>query len=119
MFSDPLTVVHPTIGMSVSEVIALLRDIGFFFGVLFFGWKARGWFQPGIDFFRRANIFMDKMQEGVVALQHDMQLLLVNHLPHIEKHLGIKVSTLVVEESLDWPHIESEIPSGEPEHIEE
>jgi hypothetical protein len=96
---DPITVVHPSVGMSISEMVALLRDIGFFGGVLYFGWRARGWAQPGIDFFKRAASFMDATQASLKSLQVDMHALMVNHIPHIEVSLGIKYPVPVIESS--------------------
>jgi hypothetical protein len=74
--------------MSVGEAISSLRDIVFILGILLFGWKIRGWVQPGIDFFKRANRFFDIGEQHIQRVESGMQMLLNNHLTHIQSDLG-------------------------------
>lgn len=70
----------PISQMPVGEVISSIRDITFVLGILYTGWKARAWVQPIITFFDNANAFM-------VDTRKDLQMLLNNHLTHIEADL--------------------------------
>jgi len=75
---------------SVGQIVTLLRDGVATIGVCYLGWKVRDWIQPAIDFFKKANIFMDESTKNQRALNEGMVLLLNNHLPHIEKALGVR-----------------------------
>ena len=76
-----------TITVSVEQFIAAWRDGAIIIGICFFGWKARSWAQPVIEFFTRANSFMVTTQHGMGELQTGMKTLLDNHLTHIESDL--------------------------------
>jgi len=80
----------------IGEAISSIRDIVVVIGVLTFGWKIRGWVQPGIDFFKMATLFM-------VDMRRDMHTLLNNHLLHIES---------------DLRHMSGRKPERKPEHID-
>lgn len=73
--------------VSVGQIVAVLRDGAFIGGMCIFGWKARSWFQPIFDFFKRANDFMTSMEEKTDRIDTGMQTLLTNHLSHIELDL--------------------------------
>jgi len=68
--------------MTVGEAISSVRDLAFIVGTLTFGWKARDWFQPVFDFFKRANHHMDFMESSV-------NVLLTNHMAHIQADLEV------------------------------
>lgn len=78
----------PISQMTVGELLSSLRDTIFIFGVPYLGWKARGWVQPGIDFFKRANKFFDLGEAHIRRVESGMQVLLNNHLSHIQSDLG-------------------------------
>lgn len=75
-FSFPMDITAFTIG----EVLASLRDAFVILSVATLIWKARGWYQAGIDLKNRAVQHMDFMESS-------MQSLLGNHLNHIQEDL--------------------------------
>jgi hypothetical protein len=67
-------------GIPFGEVLASLRDA---FVIITAGtliWKARGWYQAGIDLKNRCVRHMDTMEVG-------MEQLLGNHMQHIQTDL--------------------------------
>ena len=78
----------PLSQMSVGELLSSLRDITLILSMLTIGWKARAWIQPGIDFFKRANKFFDLGEAHIQRVESGMQILLNNHLSHIQSDLG-------------------------------
>lgn len=78
----------PISQMQVGELISSVRDMVFVLGVPYLGWKARAWVQPGIDFFKRANKFFDLGETHMQKVEVGMQVLLNNHLSHIQSDLG-------------------------------
>lgn len=70
-----------------SVSLAELRDLALIVTICFSGWKARGTVQPIIEFFKKANNHMTVMEQGMTALTSDMNILLTNHLRHIEGDL--------------------------------
>lgn len=70
----------PNSSVTVGQVVSVLRDLGFLIGIPYLGWKARALFEPVRDFFIRANDFMD-------STDHKLNLLLTNHLPHLQAEL--------------------------------
>jgi hypothetical protein len=74
--------------MSVGEFISSIRDIIFIFGTLTVGWKVRSWVQPVFDFFKRTNEFFDLSEAHIKRVESGMQVLLNNHLSHIQSDLG-------------------------------
>lgn len=73
--------------MTVSEAISALRDAGFLFGMVIAGWKGRGWIQPLFDFFHNGSEFMKESRLHQQTMEHQIGLLLTNHLTHIEADL--------------------------------
>ena len=97
MWVDPLSTVS-----SVGQIVAVLRDGVATVAVGYAGWKARCWIQPALDFFSKANIFMDESTRNQKVMTEGMTLLLNNHLPHIEKAMGVrKGRTVEVAEPLE------------------
>ena len=90
MWADPLSTVS-----SVGQVIAVLRDGVATIAVGYAGWKARCWIQPALDFFRKANIFMDESTRNQKVMTDGMVTLLNNHLPHIEAAVGARKNKTV------------------------
>lgn len=84
--------------MTIGELASSIRDIAIVGTTLTLGWKARAFIQPGVDFFKKANSFMDTMSAG-------MELLLTNHLPHMHTELktmaGRSDSAILVTEGKD------------------
>ena len=78
----------PISQMNVGELISSLRDLIFILGMLTVGWKVRAWVQPVIDFFHRANEFFDRSEVHIQRVESGMQMLLNNHLSHIQSDLG-------------------------------
>jgi hypothetical protein len=74
--------------LPLGEVISSLRDVIFILGVLTIGWKIRAWLQPVIEFFKRANEFFDRSEAHIDKVESGMQVLLNNHLSHIQSDLG-------------------------------
>ena len=81
--------------MTVSEAISALRDASFLVGMVVFGWKGRGWIQPVFDFFHNGTEFMKESRLHQQTMEHQMDLLLTNHLKHIDENLTIISSRLV------------------------
>jgi uncharacterized protein YgfB (UPF0149 family) len=73
--------------MTVSEAISALRDAGFLFGMVIAGWKGRSWIQPVIDFFHNGTEFMRESRLHQQIMESQMNLVLTNHLAHIEENL--------------------------------
>lgn len=63
--------------MTIGQLASTLRDLTVVVSVVTIGWKTRSWLQPVFDFFKRANAFMTLME-------HNMNVLLNNHIKHIE-----------------------------------
>jgi len=78
----------PLSQMQVGELISTIRDAVFILGVPYLGWRARAWVQPGIDFFKRANKFFELGETHMQKVEAGMQVLLNNHLSHIQSDLG-------------------------------
>lgn len=78
----------PLTQMTVGELLSSLRDITLIFSMLTVGWKVRAWVQPGIDFFKRANKFFDLGEAHIQRVEAGMNVLLNNHLHHIQSDLG-------------------------------
>ena len=70
----------PITQMTIGELASSIRDATIIAATILVGWKARGWIQPCLDFFKKADTFMDSMTLG-------MNILLTNHLPHLQKDL--------------------------------
>lgn len=77
--------------MTLPEVISALKDAGFLIGMVFgpivFGWKGRSWVQPIVDFFKEAKEFMKESKLHQQTMEHNMTLLMTNHMAHIEADL--------------------------------
>lgn len=77
--------------MSVGEAITTAKDAGFLIGMVLsavlFGWKGRNLVQPIYDFFENASTFMKESKLHQQTMEHQMNLLLTNHLQHIEADL--------------------------------
>jgi hypothetical protein len=78
----------PLSEMNVGELISNLRDITITVATLTIGWKARSWIQPIVEFFKRANEFFDRSEAHIQKVESGMQVLLNNHLSHIQSDLG-------------------------------
>lgn len=77
---DPSTV-------TLGQLSSTLRDFTIV-GILAGGaWKARGVFESGKNFFNRLIKFMDTMEADSIAIKEGVQLILSNHLTHIEQDL--------------------------------
>ena len=87
-----------TITVSITEYIAALRDIAFVSGLFILGWKGRAWIQPAFEFFERANKHMDLVEENIISMNKGMNLLLDNHLAHMQKSLDQLVREKVNDE---------------------
>jgi hypothetical protein len=72
-------------GMTVGEVISSLRDISVIVGIAVFGWKARSWFQPVIEFFSELKQFIVRANQHMTLVEQGMAVLLENHMAHIQK----------------------------------
>jgi hypothetical protein len=79
--------------LTLGQVSSTIRDFTIVGILLTLAWKARGWYEYGAQFFERLNTFMDTMERG-------MNLLLTNHLHHIEADLA-KLSGRTSEEKSD------------------
>lgn len=73
--------------MTVADAASTLRDIGILTGLVISGWKARSWFQPIVEFFKRANNFFTLGEHHMMRMEKNMDTLLTNHLSHIESDL--------------------------------
>lgn len=73
--------------MTVSALLAGLRDIILIVSTLSVGWKLRAWVQPGVDFFKAIKTHLAKSSLHMKVMEHQMNLLLTNHLSHIERDL--------------------------------
>lgn len=77
--------------VSLERTIAIARDAAFVFTSLFslvvLGWKGKSWFQPILNFFKRANGHMDKVEAGLATMENGMKTLLDNHMGHVQRHL--------------------------------
>lgn len=73
--------------MTLPEVISALKDVGFLIGMIatpfLIGWKGNKLVQPVIDFFNEAKIFMKESRLHQATMEHNMDLLMTNHLSHI------------------------------------
>lgn len=74
--------------MTVSEVITIIRNIGFLLAILGVGWKARALIQPIVDFFNDTKRLMKRSERHMDVMEESMVLLLDNHLAHIGKHVA-------------------------------
>lgn len=107
MFDDPVSTVT-----SVGHLATMLRDLVASGAVLFIGWKARDIVQPMIEFFKKANLFMDETSTVLTGMQGDMKLVMNNHIPHMARDLrklsGRKPDEMELahEESLQDPQLE-------------
>lgn len=78
----------PISQMTVGELISSIRDLTVILGTLTIGWKVRSWVQPLVDFFKRANTFFDMGEKHIQRVEAGMNVLLNNHLHHIQADLG-------------------------------
>lgn len=78
----------PLSQMTLGELLSNLRDITVILGTLTIGWKLRSWLQPLYDFFKRANKFFELSESHIQRVESGMQVLLNNHLSHIQSDLG-------------------------------
>jgi hypothetical protein len=78
-----------TVQLDVSQFIAALRDIAFVVGLSVMGWKARTVAQPVYNFFTRADKHMDRVEIGLSNMEKGMQILLENHMTHVQNSLEI------------------------------
>jgi len=69
--------------MTVGDIVATIRDASFIIGVLVFGWKARDFVQPMIDFFKEAKSTMERANIHMDAMERNIHTLMTNHLAHI------------------------------------
>ena len=80
--------------INVGQIASVIRDLGFFGGILVAGWKARAIIQPGLDFFIRARDYMDSTETKLTRLDANMTLLLTNHLSHLHRNDIIDVDQI-------------------------
>jgi hypothetical protein len=80
--------VTPLTQMTVGEALSSIRDIALICGMVIAGWKARSWIQPFLDTVKKANKFFDAGEKHMQIVESGMQMLLNNHLHHIESDLG-------------------------------
>jgi hypothetical protein len=74
--------------MTVGQLVTMLRDGGILVSILVFGWKVRGLVQPLIDFFSQAKSLFERATRHMDAMETGMNVLLSNHLSHIEQDLN-------------------------------
>lgn len=67
--------------ITFGQVSSTIRDFTIIGVLVTAVWKARGWFEAGTNFFQRLNRHMDVMESKI-------DLLLTNHLKHIEADLA-------------------------------
>lgn len=79
--------IDPNATLTVGQAFSMLKDAAFFIGIPLVGWKARGLFQPLLDFFKDAKLFMTEIREHMSTMDSNMEILLNNHLIHIESDL--------------------------------
>jgi hypothetical protein len=73
--------------MTVPTLLSGMRDIILIVSTLGIGWKIRAWVQPGIDFFIGIKEHLVKSSRHMETMEYQMNLLLTNHLAHIEADL--------------------------------
>ena len=67
--------------VTLAQVSSTVRDFTIVFALVGAAWKARGLYESGARFFARCNQHMDVMEQRT-------ELLLTNHLHHIEADLA-------------------------------
>jgi hypothetical protein len=79
---------------TIADALSSITDISLVIGIVIVGWKARSWFQPVLEFFNdtksfvaRANQHMETVEDGLSTMEEGMQILLGNHLRHIQADL--------------------------------
>ena len=73
--------------LTLQEVIALIRDICFVGALLFGVFKLGLWLKPAIDFFSEAKVFMGEVRQHMASVESNLNLLLTNHLPHLQQEI--------------------------------
>lgn len=76
---------------TIGELSSAIKDYGIFATVIVAAWKLRGTVQPGIELFKKANAFFDKVDEQISRgnlhmqkMELGMDTLLNNHLAHLK-----------------------------------
>jgi hypothetical protein len=85
------------VDVTVGQAVAVARDVSFVAGVLIAGFKVRSWLQPLVDFFSDAKKFMSEVRLHMTATELSMNVLLTNHIPHLEdqvKKIVEKIETI-------------------------
>jgi hypothetical protein len=67
--------------LTLGQVSSTIRDLSIVAVLIGTAWKARGLYEEGVAFFKRCTRHMDIMEVS-------MNMLLTNHLSHIEKDLA-------------------------------
>jgi hypothetical protein len=74
--------------VSLGDVIQYARDGAVIVSILVFGWKARAFIQPAIDFFEEAKATMERANKHFTIVEERFELLMENHLKHISQDLA-------------------------------
>ena len=86
--------------VTLQQAVAVARDVSFVAGVLITGFKVRGWLQPTLQFFSDARKFMTDMDASVKKIDSSVNLLLTNHLMHVDEKLD-KIIEITVQANQD------------------
>lgn len=74
---------NPINNASLGEIASAIKDLGFLAGFAVAGWKLRDFIQPGLDFFKKTNIFFERSEKHYSTMESQMEVLLGNHLSHL------------------------------------
>jgi hypothetical protein len=88
------------VDVTLAQAVSVARDISFVAGVLVMGYKVRGWIQPAVEFFSDARKFMTDMDVSVKKIDGAVNLLLTNHLTHVDQKLD-KIIEITVQANKD------------------
>jgi hypothetical protein len=94
--------------MTVGDIVATIRDASFIIGVLVFGWKARDFVQPMIDFFKEAKSTMERANIHMDAMERNIHTLMTNHLAHIGADLHSMSGSHAYPEIVEAVEVEAE-----------
>lgn len=93
--------------VTLGQVSSTIRDLAIIVAVLKVAWSARGMYGEAMDFIKRLKRFMVRMEKNTKATNAKLDLLLSNHLPHLQAELS-KMSSGCLEEVVTETQSEKE-----------